>query len=350
MRQIPRHRMLAWQELVYVRDPYRSSCVGQILTEDDKQILLAFIITAALALGFSSFIVFSEIRGKKSRNISRKILGGLSDQMIVEGLAIQIVGLARVRTMIPYHFFIIWMLALLSTATNFATLMALVQDFKRDWVLRWLRQIAMFVNLALTIVYGVFVLQTNMNNLAPTLPIYCVWEPDHATADTGRSNSAVSLAGTIAVIAVSSIIFVLGTWYLHMPKQVWGRVVRVISLLLLMGIAIGAAARVMLISQAFGSPSVALSEEGEKQWSFGQLLTMLLLILPFISALEIYRGMLTTSAPSPSMSANTFLGEMAVPRANPCADSDQIPLTANEEEYKTGVEEGSRGFRLGRRK
>lgn len=292
--------------------------------------------------------MFSEIRGKKSRNISRKILGGLSDQMIVEGLAIQIVGLARVRTMIPYHFFIIWMLALLSTATNFATLMALVQDFKRDWVLRWLRQIAMFVNLALTIVYGIFVLQTNMNNLAPTLPIYCVWE-DHATADTGRSNSAVSLAGTIAVVAVSSLIFVLGTWYLHMPKQVWGRVVRVISLLLLMGIAIGAAARVMLASQAFGSPSVTLSEEGEKQWSFGQLLTMLLLILPFISALEIYRGMLIISGPSSSTSINTVPGEMAVPRANPCADSDQIPLTANEEEYKTGAE-SSRGFRLGRRK
>lgn len=150
--------------------------MADILTLYDNQILLAFIITAGLALGFSSFIVFSEIRGKKSRNISRKILSGLSDQMIVEGLAIQIVGFARVNTMIPYHFFIIWMLALLSTATNFATLMALVQDFKRDWVLRWLRQIAMFVNLALSVVYGIFVLQTNMNNLAPTLPIACVWQ------------------------------------------------------------------------------------------------------------------------------------------------------------------------------
>ena len=54
-------------------------------------ILLAFIITAGLALGYSSFIVLSEIRGRSSRNISRKILSGLSDQMIVEGLAIQIV-------------------------------------------------------------------------------------------------------------------------------------------------------------------------------------------------------------------------------------------------------------------
>ena len=184
------------------------------------------------------------------------------------------------------------MLSLLATATNFATLLALVQDFKRDWVLRWLRQIGMFINLALTVVFGIFVLQANMRNLAPTLPIACVWQ-SHAKDTASQSSSALSLAGTIAVIAVSCIIFVLGTWYLHMPKQTWGKVVRVVSLLLLTGMAIGAAARVVIISQAFGGPQgppVVLADEGEKQWSFGQLLTMLLLVLPFVSALEIYRG------------------------------------------------------------
>lgn len=290
------------------------------------QILLAFIITAGLALGFSSYIVLSEIRGRSSRNISRKILSGLSDQMIVEGIAIQVVGLARVNSMIPYHFFIIWMLAILSTATNFATLLALVQDFKRDWVLRWVRQIAMFVNLVLTIVFGIFVLRTNMNNLAPTLPVACVWQ-DHAEEESGQS--ALSLAGTIAIIAASGIIFILSTWYLHMPKIVWGRSVRVVCLIALMAIAVGAAARVIIISQAFGSPPVDLADQGEKQWSFGQLLTMLLLILPFVSALEIFRG------------------EMAVPRANACAE-DRIPLTANEEEFKSGGD-GSQSFRLGSR-
>jgi hypothetical protein len=289
----------------------------------DAQILLAFIITAGLALSLSAFIVFSEIRGRSSRSISRKILSGLSDQMIVEGIAIQVVGLARVNSMIPYHFFVIWMLAILSTATNFATLLALVQDFKRDWVLRWLRQLAMFVNLVLTIVFGIFVLQTNMNNLAPTLPIACVWQ-DHAKEETGQS--ALSLAGTIAVIAASGIIFILSTWYLHMPKIVWGRFVRVVCLIALMAIAIGATARVILISQAFGTPSVTLSDQGEQQWSFGQLLTMLLLILPFVSALEIFRG------------------EMAVPQAKACPD-DRVPLTAGEEEYKSGGH-GARGFML----
>lgn len=119
--------------------------------------------------------------------------------------------------MISYHFFIIWMLALLSTATNFAALLALVQDFKRDWVLRWMRQFAMFINMVLGIVYGIFVLESNVEALAPTLPVACVWQ-EHAKSREAQGNKTASVVGTIAVIAVSCIIFVLGTWYLHMRR------------------------------------------------------------------------------------------------------------------------------------
>lgn len=185
------------------------------------------------------------------------------------------------------------MLALLSTATNFAALLALVQDFKRDWVLRWLRQFAMFVNMALGVVFGVFVLESNVSALAPTLPIACVWQ-EHAKSPDAQGNRTASVVGTIAVIAVSGIIFILGTWYLHMRRQIWGKSVRAVCLVVLMAMAIAAAVRVLLVSQAFGTPSVVLDDPGEKDWSFGQLLTMLLLILPFISALEIYRGELVS--------------------------------------------------------
>lgn len=191
--------------------------------------------------------------------------------------------------MVPYHFFVIWLLALCSTATTFATLLALVQDFKRDWLLRWLRQFAMFVNLVLTIVYGIFVLQTNTQALAPTLPIACVWQ-EHARAQGPQSSSTLSIVATIAVIAGTGIIFLLGTWYLHMRQQRWGKYVRVVSILVLSALALGASARVIMVSQAFGTPNVPLSDQGEKLWSFGQLLTMMLLLLPFVSALEILRG------------------------------------------------------------
>src|ERR1700743_806046 len=102
------------------------------------------------------------------------------------------------NSMVPYHFFVVWMLAMLSTATHLATLLALVQDFKRDWVLRWLRQFFMFVNLLLNVLYGIFVLESNLKNLTPTLPIACVWVA-HSEDEGVQSNKVLSVVGTIAV-------------------------------------------------------------------------------------------------------------------------------------------------------
>jgi len=87
----------------------------------------------------SGIIVLHELRSKEAKVI-RKTTPSLSDQQVITGIGIQSVGLAKMKTMVPYHFFIIWMLSLLSTATHIGTLLALVNDFKRDWVLRWLRQ------------------------------------------------------------------------------------------------------------------------------------------------------------------------------------------------------------------
>ena len=313
--------------------------ITQLTHTSSHQILLAFITSAGLAIILSTYIVFTELRARAPTTIPRKILSGLSDQQIVEGIAIQVVGLARVNSMTPYHFFIIWLLALCSTATTFATLLALVQDFKRDWVLRWLRQFAMFVNLALTVVYGIFVLQTNTRALAPTLPIACVWQ-EHAKSQSAQSNSTLSIVATIAVIAATGIIFVLGTWYLHMRRQRWGKYVRVACIVVLSALAIGASARVIMVSQAFGTPNVRLSDEGEKLWSFGQLLTMMLLLLPFVSALEIMRGMLNPFPGKNVLLANALdcTGEMQVPLANAEADCDRLPLTGDDSELKPVVD------------
>jgi len=59
----------------------------------------------------------------------------------------------------------------------------------------------------------------------------------------------------------------------------------------------GATVRVFLLSQAFGNPDVKLADQGEKSWSFGQLLSMLMLILPVISAVEILRGEIAMAPP-----------------------------------------------------
>jgi hypothetical protein len=231
--------------------------------------------------------VLHELR-KSEAKVIRKLLLSLSDQQVITGIGIQCVGLAKMKTMVPYHFFIIWMLSLLSTATHIGTLLALVNDFKRDWVLRWLRQFFMFVNLVLSCVSGVFILMATMKDLKQTLPIACVWQ----VSSTGApSNAGISIAGTIAVISGQCIFFAIGVWYLHVKERRWITLVQTVGLFVMVVIGATAAVRVILLSQAFGKPSLPLADTGEKDWSFGQLLPLLLLLLPLVSAVEIMRGM-----------------------------------------------------------
>ncbi|KAF2735472.1 hypothetical protein EJ04DRAFT_464724 [Polyplosphaeria fusca] len=271
-------------------------------------VLLSFIITNMLSIFLAAVIILLNLRKSTSAPICRKLLLSFSDQQIITGIGIQSVGLAKMKTMVPYHFFIIWLLSLLSTVTNQATLLALVNDFKRDWVLRWLRQFLMFINLLLGCVVGIFVLRSVMKNLEPRLPIGCVWH----VADRGSSsNAALSTAGTIAVIVANVIVFTLATWYLHArtnPK--WLKSVQVVGLVALVAMGVGATIRVVLVSQAFNDPppSVHLTGPSEKDWSFGQLLPLLLLILPVISTVEIIRGELrvTPNKVDDEMSAPLF--------------------------------------------
>ncbi|KAK0710809.1 hypothetical protein B0H67DRAFT_265660 [Lasiosphaeris hirsuta] len=258
-------------------------------------VLLSSTITASLAIILSaSLIIQDSLRPAQSPSvIRRKLLSGYSDQQIIVGIGIQSVGLVKAASLVPYHFFLIWMLSLLSMATHNATLLTLVHDFRRDWVLRWLRQVLMFVNLGLSCVYGVFVLQSKIRGLPNTLPIGCAWVLDKEASSVG----GLDYVGTIVVIAGNCVVFGLATWYLHSRQQRFYRAIQMIGLVLMAAIAIGAIARAYLLSQAFGSPDVALSDQGEKSWSFGQLLSMLMLFLPVVSVIEIMRGEIAVAPP-----------------------------------------------------
>lgn len=219
------------------------------------------------------------------------------------------VGLAKMNTLVPYHFFLIWMLSLLSMATHNATLLALVRDYRRDWVLRWMRQFLMFVNLTLSSVLGVFVLQAISKGLGDhTLPIACVWQ---VVDDTGAAADVrLSYVGTIVVMAGNAIIFALATWYLHSRDQRFHKLVQTTGLLLMGAIAAGAAVRIGLLSQAFGHPSVKLADMGEKTWGFGQLLSMLLLLFPLVSVVEIYRGEIEVARSVEDKTQRPYHGEL----------------------------------------
>ena len=52
-----------------------------------------------------------------------------------------------------------------------------------------------------------------------------------------------------------------------------------------------------MLSSAFGSPSVKLADGGERTWNFGQLLSMLMLLLPIVSTVEMLRGEIAVAPP-----------------------------------------------------
>ena len=224
------------------------------------------------------------------------------------------------NSMVPYHFFLIWMLSLLSMATHNATLLALVHDYRRDWVLRWMRQFLMFVNLALSCVSGVFVLEAVSKGLTDkTLPIACVWG---VSGQGAPSTAGLSYVGTVAVIAGNCIIFGLAIWYLHNRNQRFYKAIQIGGMVLMTASAVGAAIRVILLSQAFGQPSIKLSDEGEKDWTFGQLLSILLLILPLVSVIEIYRGEIQVAPPVEDERQKLYDGEL---QSNPTIRSSFQP-------------------------
>lgn len=159
----------------------------------------------------------------------------------------------------------------------------------------------MGVNLVLGCVMGVFVLRGVARGMErSTLPVACVWDDAAVGGDDGGSGplTGASFLGTIAAISGNAVVFVAATWYLHRRStRRWHRTVQFVGLALMAASAVGAAVRVVLLSQAFGTPSVPLVDRGETEWSFGQLLGVLFLALPVISIIEIARGEVTVQPP-----------------------------------------------------
>jgi hypothetical protein len=256
-----------------------------------------------VALIISASLVFQEARrhraAQKPSILRRKLLNSYSDQQILTGIGIQSVGLAKIHSMTPYHFFIIWMLSLLSMAVHNASLLVLVHDFRRDWVLRWLRQFLIFVNLVLSSFYGIFILEAVKDGINDsTLPIACVWDPSTERGQTSTGNKGLSFFGTIVIIVVNVVVFVLATWYLHSRAQRFYKPIQLVGLLFMTAISVGAIIRVSLLADAFGAKHpIKLSDGDETQWSFGQLLSVGMLLLPVVSIIEILRGELKYAPP-----------------------------------------------------
>lgn len=74
-------------------------------------VILGFIVPAVVSIIFSFSLIIQESFIHTDRPalglVRRKLLFSVSDQQILYGTGIQIVGLTQINQLVPYHFFII---------------------------------------------------------------------------------------------------------------------------------------------------------------------------------------------------------------------------------------------------
>ncbi|KAK2770319.1 hypothetical protein CKAH01_14808 [Colletotrichum kahawae] len=259
-------------------------------------VLLSFTIAATIALLLSWSIVLFE-RKERPSSIRRKLLNGYSDTQILQGIAISILGLATTNRIVPYHFFIIWCLSNMSMAVHNATLLIYGQLLRQDWLLRTLRQSLLIVNLPLNCTYGGLILKSLGKGMKDSkLPVGCVWTSVNGTSGGG---SAIDYAGTIAVIVANVLVFLGASWYIHSRGKRFARPMIIGGLVLMTASAIGAAVRSFIASSSFGDGphGYKLADDSEKRWEFGQFLSILVLLFPIVSLLEIWRGEIMVAEP-----------------------------------------------------
>lgn len=237
-----------------------------------------------------------ECFGKKNSVIHKTLLS-LSNQQIITGIGILSLGLWDLHNLTLYHFYILWALSILSTITHSSAICALANEFKIDWVVRWIQQFFVLVNFLLFLACTYFLFQAECRvSHQPSLSIDSALKlplRPFCGQETGKN-----------ILNFFKILYIMLAFILHVCCLKISRInlksykdhrnsilfCKIFFSVLYIFVAFFVIRSVVTQSYAFGSPSVVFSDTKEKEWDFGQILPVLLLILPLISAIESYRG------------------------------------------------------------
>ena len=252
-----------------------------------------------------------------------KLLASFSDQQIITGIAIQIVGLAQIEALVTYHFFIVWTVASLSTTTHMITLVALKREWRKDPFIRGMRIALMAISLALVVTYGIINIVSLAKGLRRTLPVACLFvnTPNSSDRFTNKALTTLpSLSVLIGITCSAPVLFALAVAILG-PEWFWlsrkaklsefhfEKASKWVALFLQVVLAVVVGFQCFIVitsSAAFGGKIDYLANESnEVTWSFGQVLPIILLLLPILSAIEVFRGS-SPYAPPVKSETNTF--------------------------------------------
>lgn len=237
-----------------------------------------------------------------------RLLLGFSDQQLITGTAVLLMGFIRLPIsngqISVYHFSIVANLAWFSAVTHAITVLVLQDYFKlpKHYILRNVRILGMIIMGILLVVSLTFCLHTGFQTI--NCPAQCMI----LSPDAGKMPSYIALDSQINNTWITiSIVFLLLTYLVTIPTlfppmrrflqrlrlrfvyiQIAGYTAAVyLTLLFIAGV-------MTIVRQRRNSRMVMEDDQVQLEdiWGFGQLLSVLMLLLPIFIAIEVYYGML----------------------------------------------------------
>jgi hypothetical protein len=244
-----------------------------------------------------------------ARVLDRFILG-LSDQQLVTGTSIMMVGYVKITQISTYHFFLIISLAMFSCSAHLASVLSLRRYFQSRPKMAKIRFVVMLI-FALALIVALLMAGAPLFISRIDLRCPIIWVIECPQTYGGEVSRAIG-AGLVFLLifsywaALSYMLpnIFLTKWLFTKPLEFIERTLRIYQLHerfmhwrpRIPSIVVSQGAQIVwwVLSFCF---SVALRHQGselvhgsENAWGFGQFLAVFLITLPFLSAAEIYYG------------------------------------------------------------
>jgi hypothetical protein len=243
------------------------------------------------------------------RRVLDRLVLGFSDQQLITGFAMILIGLIKIRTVTSYHFFLILSLAMLSCSIHMTSVLSLRRYFQNHPEVAKARiaimlLFAVLLSAALLFSQAPFAVQMDVR-----CPVICVWRRGRMFIRIFISGLFVVLLGSCYATAIVYIFpnaeLLATTWLYTKPLEFLERKTgrrglhedfmhlrpRFIKIyishflqFLWWLLSFGATINIRL-----QSPRIV--EGSEATFGFGQMLSILLILIPALGAFEVYWGM-----------------------------------------------------------
>ena len=221
------------------------------------------------------------------RLLDRLVLG-LSDQQLVSGIAILLIAIITRCRIATYHFQLIMDLGTLSCATHFVSVVSL-RTYFRKYLTAAITRIVAMVFFAALLVTGSFL----TGRSTPRDQLKCIASCRAKNARDTRFWLYTTLWSICFIIGyIMTLVLLLGEACLRISERSALQIRSLKWLGLLMcchtvSMSLGSGCLPLILNRSYSAKVV---KESEGTWTFGQMLALLMIALPFLTTIQAYIG------------------------------------------------------------